>query len=175
MLLIENLQTAQTYQYKVRAMNSIGWGPFRDATINLASQPSRPLSSKSGANTPLAVNLYISENRFISLSFCPQFPLFQISLLWTQRQETSTTATWCTATRWWSPPQAPSHPASLVMVGTQSQNHKLLITADRVNSLCWCSILMHFWLWRDGYDCVSYHCSMDPIILSAPRHLALFL
>ncbi|XP_040923190.1 integrin beta-4 isoform X2 [Toxotes jaculatrix] len=44
MLLIENLQNAQTYQYKVRAQNSIGWGPFRDATINLASQPARPLS-----------------------------------------------------------------------------------------------------------------------------------
>ncbi|KAM6898622.1 integrin beta-4 isoform 1-T1 [Lycodopsis pacificus] len=44
MLLIENLQSAQTYQYKVRAMNSIGWGPFKDATINLASQPARPLS-----------------------------------------------------------------------------------------------------------------------------------
>lgn len=47
MLLIENLQNAQTYQYKVRAKNSIGWGPFRDASINLASQPTRPLSSKS--------------------------------------------------------------------------------------------------------------------------------
>ncbi|CAL8304419.1 unnamed protein product [Lota lota] len=44
MLLIENLQRAQTYQYKVRAKNSIGWGPYRDATINLASQPVRPLS-----------------------------------------------------------------------------------------------------------------------------------
>uniref|UniRef100_A0A3Q3VU73 Integrin beta n=1 Tax=Mola mola TaxID=94237 RepID=A0A3Q3VU73_MOLML len=44
MLLIENLQTAQTYQYKVRAKNSVGWGPYRDATINLASQPARPLS-----------------------------------------------------------------------------------------------------------------------------------
>ncbi|XP_037319321.2 integrin beta-4 isoform X4 [Pungitius pungitius] len=44
MLLIENLQRAQTYQYKVRAMNSIGWGPFKDATINLASQPTRPMS-----------------------------------------------------------------------------------------------------------------------------------
>ncbi|XP_034049235.1 integrin beta-4 isoform X3 [Thalassophryne amazonica] len=44
MLLIENLQSAQTYQYKVRAKNSVGWGPFRDATINLASQPNRPLS-----------------------------------------------------------------------------------------------------------------------------------
>lgn len=47
MLLIENLQSAQTYQYKVRAKNSVGWGPFRDASINLASQPNRPLSSKS--------------------------------------------------------------------------------------------------------------------------------
>ncbi|KAG7236434.1 hypothetical protein INR49_000909 [Caranx melampygus] len=44
MLLIENLQNAQTYQYKVRAKNSVGWGPFRDASINLASQPARPLS-----------------------------------------------------------------------------------------------------------------------------------
>ncbi|XP_041942650.1 integrin beta-4 isoform X1 [Alosa sapidissima] len=44
MLLIENLQPHQTYLYKVRAKNSIGWGPFRDATINLASQPSRPMS-----------------------------------------------------------------------------------------------------------------------------------
>nr|XP_020495752.2 LOW QUALITY PROTEIN: integrin beta-4 [Labrus bergylta] len=44
MMLIENLQNAQTYQYKVRAKNSVGWGPFRDATINLASQPARPLS-----------------------------------------------------------------------------------------------------------------------------------
>ncbi|KAM6951482.1 integrin beta-4 [Aplochiton taeniatus] len=44
MLLIENLQSAQTYQYKVRAKNSVGWGPYKDATINLASQPTRPLS-----------------------------------------------------------------------------------------------------------------------------------
>lgn len=47
MLLIENLQNAQIYQYKVRAKNSVGWGPFREASINLASQPNRPLSSKS--------------------------------------------------------------------------------------------------------------------------------
>uniref|UniRef100_A0A3B3BT21 Fibronectin type-III domain-containing protein n=1 Tax=Oryzias melastigma TaxID=30732 RepID=A0A3B3BT21_ORYME len=26
----------------------MGWGPFKDATINLASQPTRPLSSESG-------------------------------------------------------------------------------------------------------------------------------
>lgn len=51
MLVIENLQNAQTYQYKVRAKNSMGWGPFRDATINLASQPTRPLSSKSESRT----------------------------------------------------------------------------------------------------------------------------
>ncbi|XP_051926407.1 integrin beta-4 isoform X2 [Hippocampus zosterae] len=44
MLLIENLVSAQTYQYKVRAKNAVGWGPYRDATINLASQPARPLS-----------------------------------------------------------------------------------------------------------------------------------
>ncbi|KAJ7987865.1 hypothetical protein DPEC_G00330990 [Dallia pectoralis] len=44
MLLIENLQSAQTYCYQVRAKNSVGWGPFKDATINLASQPTRPMS-----------------------------------------------------------------------------------------------------------------------------------
>uniref|UniRef100_A0A8C9TJC1 Integrin beta n=1 Tax=Scleropages formosus TaxID=113540 RepID=A0A8C9TJC1_SCLFO len=44
MLLIENLQPSQTYRYNVRACNSVGWGPYRDATINLASQPSRPMS-----------------------------------------------------------------------------------------------------------------------------------
>ncbi|XP_064179337.1 integrin beta-4 isoform X1 [Anguilla rostrata] len=44
MLLIENLQPSQTYIYNVRACNSIGWGPHRDATINLATQPNRPMS-----------------------------------------------------------------------------------------------------------------------------------
>ncbi|KAL2101841.1 hypothetical protein ACEWY4_003602 [Coilia grayii] len=44
MLLIENLQPSQAYYYKVRAKNSVGWGPFRDATINLATQPTRPMS-----------------------------------------------------------------------------------------------------------------------------------
>ncbi|XP_062855505.1 integrin beta-4 isoform X2 [Trichomycterus rosablanca] len=44
MLLIENLQPSQTYQYKVRASNKVGWGPHRDATINLATQPHRPMS-----------------------------------------------------------------------------------------------------------------------------------
>ncbi|XP_028826306.1 integrin beta-4 isoform X2 [Denticeps clupeoides] len=44
MLLIENLQPSQTYRYKVRAANKVGWGPYRDATINLATQPTRPMS-----------------------------------------------------------------------------------------------------------------------------------
>ncbi|XP_026103225.1 integrin beta-4-like isoform X1 [Carassius auratus] len=44
MLLIENLQPSQTYCYKVRARNKVGWGPYRDATINLGSQPTRPMS-----------------------------------------------------------------------------------------------------------------------------------
>ncbi|KAL4648065.1 integrin beta-4 isoform X1 [Arapaima gigas] len=44
MLLIENLQPSQTYQYNVRACNSVGWGPYREATINLATQPNRPMS-----------------------------------------------------------------------------------------------------------------------------------
>ncbi|XP_048065196.1 integrin beta-4 isoform X4 [Megalobrama amblycephala] len=44
MLLIENLQPSQTYCYKVRARNKVGWGPYREATINLATQPTRPMS-----------------------------------------------------------------------------------------------------------------------------------
>ncbi|XP_051759499.1 integrin beta-4 isoform X2 [Ctenopharyngodon idella] len=44
MLLIENLQPSQTYCYKVRARNKVGWGPYREATINLAAQPTRPMS-----------------------------------------------------------------------------------------------------------------------------------
>ncbi|XP_065104464.1 integrin beta-4 isoform X2 [Paramisgurnus dabryanus] len=44
MMLIENLQPSQTYCYKVRARNKVGWGPYRDATLNLASQPTRPMS-----------------------------------------------------------------------------------------------------------------------------------
>ncbi|XP_057212095.1 integrin beta-4 isoform X1 [Triplophysa rosa] len=44
MLLIENLQPSQTYCYKVRARNKVGWGPYKEATINLASQPARPMS-----------------------------------------------------------------------------------------------------------------------------------
>lgn len=69
MLLIENLQSAQTYQYKVRAKNSVGWGPFRDATINLASQPARPLSSKSVGN-PASTTLVVFPWQEI------HFPLF---------------------------------------------------------------------------------------------------
>lgn len=58
MLLIENLQPSQTYCYKVRASNKVGWGPYRDATINLATQPHRPMSSKS-----------VRRNLFIQISW----------------------------------------------------------------------------------------------------------
>ncbi|RXM30359.1 Integrin beta-4 [Acipenser ruthenus] len=43
-MLIENLVESQTYRYTVRARNGAGWGPARDATINLATQPKRPMS-----------------------------------------------------------------------------------------------------------------------------------
>uniref|UniRef100_A0A672I7J9 Integrin beta n=1 Tax=Salarias fasciatus TaxID=181472 RepID=A0A672I7J9_SALFA len=65
MLLIENLQNAQTYQYKVRAKNSVGWGPFRDATINLASQPARPLSK--------ILNLFYCL--FLTVPIIPDIPI----------------------------------------------------------------------------------------------------
>nr|XP_033818368.1 integrin beta-4 isoform X8 [Geotrypetes seraphini] len=44
MVLIENLRESQPYRYTVRAKNGAGWGPVRDATMNLATQPKRPIS-----------------------------------------------------------------------------------------------------------------------------------
>uniref|UniRef100_A0A8B9CLK9 Integrin beta n=1 Tax=Anser brachyrhynchus TaxID=132585 RepID=A0A8B9CLK9_9AVES len=46
MVLIENLRESQPYRYMVKARNGAGWGPEREATINLATQPRRPLSSE---------------------------------------------------------------------------------------------------------------------------------
>ncbi|NXT71653.1 ITB4 protein, partial [Chaetops frenatus] len=44
MVLIENLRESQPYRYMVKARNGAGWGPEREATINLATQPQRPMS-----------------------------------------------------------------------------------------------------------------------------------
>ncbi|XP_014809427.1 PREDICTED: integrin beta-4 isoform X3 [Calidris pugnax] len=44
MVLIENLRESQPYCYMVKARNGAGWGPEREATINLATQPKRPMS-----------------------------------------------------------------------------------------------------------------------------------
>uniref|UniRef100_A0A8C8SQ74 Integrin beta n=1 Tax=Pelusios castaneus TaxID=367368 RepID=A0A8C8SQ74_9SAUR len=44
MVLIENLRESQPYRYMVRARNGAGWGPEREATMNLATQPKRPMS-----------------------------------------------------------------------------------------------------------------------------------
>ncbi|XP_029456359.1 integrin beta-4 isoform X2 [Rhinatrema bivittatum] len=44
MVLIENLRESQPYRYTVRARNGAGWGPEREATMNLATQPTRPMS-----------------------------------------------------------------------------------------------------------------------------------
>lgn len=49
MLLIENLRESQPYRYTVKARNGAGWGPEREAIINLATQPKRPMSSEWGA------------------------------------------------------------------------------------------------------------------------------
>ena len=48
-LLIENLRESQPYRYTVKARNGAGWGPEREAIINLATQPKRPRSSEQGA------------------------------------------------------------------------------------------------------------------------------
>ncbi|XP_040186297.1 integrin beta-4 isoform X3 [Rana temporaria] len=44
MVLIENLRESQPYRYTVKACNSAGWGPEREASMNLATQPTRPMS-----------------------------------------------------------------------------------------------------------------------------------
>ncbi|XP_063816661.1 integrin beta-4 isoform X1 [Pseudophryne corroboree] len=44
MVLIENLRESQPYRYTVKASNGAGWGPEREATMNLATQPARPMS-----------------------------------------------------------------------------------------------------------------------------------
>ncbi|CAI9607820.1 unnamed protein product, partial [Staurois parvus] len=44
MVLIENLRESQPYRYTVKACNRAGWGPEREATMNLATQPTRPMS-----------------------------------------------------------------------------------------------------------------------------------
>ena len=48
-LLIENLRESQPYRYTVKARNGAGWGPEREAIINLATQPKQPMSSEQGA------------------------------------------------------------------------------------------------------------------------------
>eukprot|EP00061_Rhincodon_typus_P018845 g48192.t1 len=44
MVMIENLKAEQPYRYTVRAKNGAGWGPVREATMNLSTQPKRPMS-----------------------------------------------------------------------------------------------------------------------------------
>uniref|UniRef100_UPI00398E4990 integrin beta-4 isoform X2 n=1 Tax=Pristiophorus japonicus TaxID=55135 RepID=UPI00398E4990 len=44
MVMIENLKEEQPYRYTVRAKNGAGWGPIREATMNLSTQPKRPMS-----------------------------------------------------------------------------------------------------------------------------------
>ncbi|GCB77988.1 hypothetical protein scyTo_0017687, partial [Scyliorhinus torazame] len=44
MIMIENLKEEQPYRYTVRAKNGAGWGPVREATMNLSTQPKRPMS-----------------------------------------------------------------------------------------------------------------------------------
>ncbi|XP_059804919.1 integrin beta-4 isoform X2 [Hypanus sabinus] len=43
-VMIENLKEEQPYRYTVRARNGAGWGPTREATMNLSTQPKRPMS-----------------------------------------------------------------------------------------------------------------------------------
>ena len=59
-LLIENLRESQPYRYTVKARNGAGWGPEREAIINLATQPKRPMSSPPPSGGYLALTTWPS-------------------------------------------------------------------------------------------------------------------
>lgn len=114
MLLIENLRESQPYRYTVKARNGAGWGPEREAIINLATQPKRPMSSewwvgrgRAGRGGQKAKAEALAHSR-------PplQSPSSRTSPLWTPRVGESTRASSCTATTFSAPRLAASGPVS---------------------------------------------------------------
>lgn len=113
MLLIENLRESQPYRYTVKARNGAGWGPEREAIINLATQPKRPMSSELQARVDLGGQEAIDRGPGLLLSAL-QFPSSQTSPLWTPRVEKTMTASSCTATMSCVPQPAARDPVFLM-------------------------------------------------------------
>lgn len=118
MLLIENLRESQPYRYTVKARNGAGWGPEREAIINLATQPKRPMSSEWGTGrqgADRAGHRRLRQGRGRPPAHPPsplQSPSSPTSPSWTRRPGRATTATSCTATRSSAPRPAASGPVS---------------------------------------------------------------
>uniref|UniRef100_A0A1D5Q7P8 Integrin beta n=1 Tax=Macaca mulatta TaxID=9544 RepID=A0A1D5Q7P8_MACMU len=72
MLLIENLRESQPYRYTVKARNGAGWGPEREAIINLATQPKRPMSSEAAARALAHSPTLQSPSSLTSPSWTPR-------------------------------------------------------------------------------------------------------
>ncbi|KAI4556847.1 hypothetical protein MJT46_020034, partial [Ovis ammon polii x Ovis aries] len=96
-LLIENLRESQPYRYTVKARNGAGWGPEREAIINLATQPKRPMSSEQGAGRH-RVDRDGQGPEIWSLAHLPPTPQSPSSLTspsWTPRVGRTTRASSC--------------------------------------------------------------------------------
>lgn len=112
-LLIENLRESQPYRYTVKARNGAGWGPEREAIINLATQPKRPMSSE------WWVGRHRADGRTGGQGWGPgshlpslQSPSSQTSPLWTPRVGKTMKASSCTVMTFYAPRLAARGPAS---------------------------------------------------------------
>ena len=106
MLLIENLRESQPYRYTVKARNGAGWGPEREAIINLATQPKRPMSSEWGGGGGAGHRVERGgQGGWVPGSPLPplQSPSSRTSPSWTPSAGKTTRASSCTATKYCAP------------------------------------------------------------------------
>lgn len=105
MLLIENLRESQPYRYTVKARNGAGWGPEREAIINLATQPKRPMSSEWGRGAEEGGRRDRGGRGWGPGSPFPllQSPSSRTSPLWTPSAGKTTKASSCTAMTFYAP------------------------------------------------------------------------
>lgn len=115
-LLIENLRESQPYRYTVKARNGAGWGPEREAIINLATQPKRPMSSEQGAGRHRADRggQGPEVGPWLTPPPTPQSPSSLTSPSWTPRVGRTTRASSCTAMMCSALQPAARGPASLM-------------------------------------------------------------
>lgn len=115
MLLIENLRESQPYRYTVKARNGAGWGPEREAIINLATQPKRPMSSEWWAGEARGRQGGQEDEAGALAHPRPplQSPSSRTSPLWTPRVGETTKASSCTVMTFCAPQLAARGLASL--------------------------------------------------------------